>query len=191
MKHKGVTHPDALVALGPLVSVTLTPSPTMLVHGYPVPRASIMMMIDTGAQSTVIEDRIAVAMGLVPTRQQNMVGVSGKPELCPVYPIVITIGFADGSGNMATADFGCDAIGMNSPPHQTAHQGLIGRDFLKHFELHYNGPTGTFDVIIPREAAAAVTPPKPRLPQELTQAQRQDKKDKKKATEKAKRKNRR
>jgi len=191
MRHKGAIHPDGLVALGPLVSVTLAPSPAMRLPGLPVPRTQVSMMIDTGAQSTVIEDRIAVAMGLTPTRQQSMVGVSGVPELCPVYPVVITIGFADGSGNTAAADFMCDAIGMNAPPHQTAHQGLIGRDFLKHFELHYNGPAGTFDVIIPRAAAAAITPPKPYLPDDLTPAQRQERKSKKKAADKSKRKNRR
>ena len=186
MKHKGTT--DNLVALGPLVQVRISPQPSVMVPGAAPQVVTALMRIDTGAQRTVIDDRIAVGMGLTPIRFASMVGVSGKPELCPVYPINITIGFADAAGNTAQCDYGCFAIGMN--PQATAHQGLIGRDFLKYFELHYNGPKSTFEIIVPAAAASTVTPSKPNEPVPKTAVQRQQEKGRRKDAKASKRRNR-
>ena len=46
--------------------------------------------------------------------------------------------------------FSSDVVAMPSPPTDTArrpHVGLIGRDFLRHIRLVYDGPSGSFELI--------------------------------------------
>lgn len=149
-------------------------------------------MIDTGAQKTVVEKKLAEQLGLVPIRFQPMVGVSQKPELCPVYLMSVSIGMSDGT-NTGFAAFETEVIGMASPPRPQGHQGLLGRDFLRHMRFVYNGPTGTFEVsaaafaqqakgISPLAAAAAGGTRGP-TPEQLRKAKR-------KAEKAARRKNR-
>lgn len=115
-------------------------------------------MIDTGAQKTVLNGTIAAGLGLPPVRFTAMVGVSQKPELCPVYLVTIAIGMKDHSdpnSQIFNAEFNAEVIGGPASPFAQAHAGLLGRDFLEHFEFTYNGPKGRCDLVFPRDRAIA------------------------------------
>jgi hypothetical protein len=106
------------------------------------------MMIDTGAQKTVIENQIPVQLGLTPTRFEYMVGVSNKAELCPVYPMELELGMS-GDGKTGFIRCATEVIGMSSPAQPFQHVGLIGRDFLHGVKLTYDGKSGTFEIEVP------------------------------------------
>ena len=141
-----------MVFQGPIVKVVLAPHPddaAATVAAGGIPKTLVHnLMVDTGAQSTCVEDKIAQALGLVPVRYAEMMGVSGKPENYPVYRMAIVIGMSeDGTGAGHQANFVADVVGTPSPPVPLTHVGLIGRDFLKYMKLVYDGPKGTFDII--------------------------------------------
>ncbi len=57
------------------------------------------------------------------------------------------IGMQDTQGKTAVVTFESDMAGIPSAPSQSPHQGLIGRDFLGHLKLVYDGPKGTFALV--------------------------------------------
>jgi hypothetical protein len=106
------------------------------------------LLVDTGAQKTSIEDKIAQALGLIPIRFDPVVGVSGKPELYPIYRMAVGIGMGeDGTGAALQKIFFAEVAGTPSPPIPWQHVGLLGRDFLQFLRLVYDGPQGTFELI--------------------------------------------
>jgi len=141
-----------MVALGPLVQVTLGPHPddaaaTVAAGGTPK-TMSHYLMVDTGAQATVVENVIAQALGLIPIRFTQIMGVSGKPEDYPVYRMSVTIGMVENaSGSTVQATFVTDVAGVASPPKPLTHIGLLGRDFLRYVRLVYDGPKGAFELV--------------------------------------------
>lgn len=167
MRHIGIVQPpgDGLARVGPIVQVALRPS--LLVPGKP---AAIIttMMIDTGADRTVVDVRVAEELGVAPHRFVSMVGVSQKPELCPEYRLTVVLAMSDDvTGVSIDVNFSANVVGMPAPNHKSAHYGLIGRDFLRHFRFTYDGPTGTFEIFhpariqIPERQLAAPQPAKP------------------------------
>lgn len=149
MRHIGIVQPpgDGLARVGPIVQVALRPS--LLVPGKP---AAIIttMMIDTGADRTVVDVRVAEELGVAPHRFVSMVGVSQKPELCPEYRLTVVLAMSDDvTGVGIDVNFSANVIGMPAPNHESAHYGLIGRDFLRHFRFTYDGPKGTFEIFYP------------------------------------------
>jgi predicted aspartyl protease len=147
LKHTGVVQPIplGLVNVGPLVQVQLSHHPAAP-PPVPVAPLAVWLMIDTGAQRTVIEKRLASQLGLTPIRFQQMVGVSQIPEMCPVYLMSVTLSVG-GDGQVLAITFSTEVIGMSSPPQPREHVGLLGRDFLRHMKLVYDGPRGSFELI--------------------------------------------
>jgi hypothetical protein len=170
VRHRGIVTPvpHGLIFRGPLVRVTFGPHPddakaTADVGGTPKTMVH-HLMVDTGAQSTVVENVIAEALGLIPIRYVRIMGVSGKPEDCPLYRMSITIGMEeDGSaGTVLPAQFVANVAGVGSPPKPLTHVGLLGRDFLSHVRLLYDGPKGEFEIIDYRHVSRPRRPlPKP------------------------------
>ena len=110
----------------------------------------------------MIEKRIAAQLGLTPIRFEPMIGVSQKPEMCPVYLMSVNIFVGDDGGPATKAvTFGAEVIGMSSPPKPQQHAGLLGRDFLSHMKLVYDGPHGAFELIPEVPAGAAPARPTP------------------------------
>lgn len=187
MKHAGkvVPVPLGLVKAGPLVQVSLSPHPsiadTLRARGRPVPQLSVKMMVDTGAELTVVERRLADDLGLVPVRFIPMIGVSQKPELSPVYRMSLTLRMSDALGSAVDLRFSTDMVGMPSPPQPAEHRGLIGRDFLMHVRFVYHGPTGDFWISMPEPTTAPAQPP----------STDRARKDKRKSQRDARRRNRR
>ncbi|HEV2064288.1 MAG TPA: hypothetical protein VGS00_07040 [Thermoanaerobaculia bacterium] len=144
--------PRGLAVQGPLIDVTLSPHPA---DAEAIERAggkpeSIerRLLVDTGASRTCIEDRIAHDLYLIPVRFDLYFGISGKPAEYPVYRMSIGIPMKeDQSAPSHQAVFLADVVGMPAPPHPTPHVGLLGRDFLQHVRLVYDGPKGGFEII--------------------------------------------
>jgi hypothetical protein len=146
VKHRCQSTPDALVALGPLAQVILTPP---LTHASQFDQATnkvtVQLMVDTGAQRTVIDRAIADQLGLRPIRFEQMVGVSNIPEDCPVYLMSVSIGVGDGVATRLVS-FTSEFIGMSTPAVARPHSGLLGRDFLRFMRVVYDGAGGWVEI---------------------------------------------
>lgn len=166
MKHLGRAPAPVLVKNGPLVGVTIGLHPTaagvLTAQGKPLPSVQVVMMVDTGAERTVIERRIAEQVGLTYLRDTPMIGVSGKPEDCPVYLAQITIAVGDGE-RLGAFQFNAEVIGMSSPPQPMPHVGLIGRDFLTYFQFTYDGLEGQFGLTVHPRVQPILFPKAPAL----------------------------
>ena len=140
LKHTGHTQPvpAGLVKLGPLMKVRLSYHPAAAPQ-LPQPPVTAQMMIDTGAERTLVEKSIAEQLGLTPIRYDGIIGVSQKAELRPVYlmSVSFTVG---GDGQAAEVTFATDVVGMESPPKPQPYVGLLGRDFLMGMRFNYDGP---------------------------------------------------
>lgn len=156
--------PGALVAQGPLVQVALLPPPDVRAAD---PNAAadplvVKLMVDTGAQKTVVDNDLLESLSLVPLRFEHMIGVSQKADLCPVYRLTVVLGVGEHKTVpprpdelTAQVEFTTDVVGMPSPSIQFDHVGLLGRDFLAHVKFIYDGQSGRFDIVLPDVAAAA------------------------------------
>lgn len=170
---------------GPLVNVGLA---TTQQHADAVGIArtstQAMLLVDTGADITCVDDRIPAQLGLVPIRFRPLMGVNGVPEDRPVYRMSILVGMASGSGGMGQAEFTADVVGLPAPAYATAYAGLLGRDFLAHVRFSYDGPAGTYE-LVDYKAVSTVHRPQPSGPDPAA------KRAKAKQQKKARRKNRR
>ena len=104
----------------------------------------LKMMIDTGAACTLIEEQIAITMGLRPVRFEEVIGVDQKPTMRPVFRMSIGLEVGDGMGNNHMAVFRETVVGMHPPLREEPYVGLLGRDFLRHFQFMYDGPSASF-----------------------------------------------
>lgn len=186
MKHRcqavgpdGKVSPDALAGLGAVAEVIVSPPISHPDALQTTGNMKIRMLVDTGAQKTVVDRGIAEALGLVPVRFEQMVGVSHIPEDCPVFLMSLTIGVGDEFGTMTLVSFTSEMIGMSTPPDPRPFNGLLGRDFLRHARLSWDGRAGHCDLIVD-------VPGRPR-----SGGRDRRKKDKRKAEKAARKKNRR
>jgi len=153
VRHVGrVTNPPlGLIAVGPLVEVTIQPHAVVAAQftaqGLPVPAEAARLMVDTGAQRTCIDQAIAARLGLAPIRYEPMVGVSQKAENYPVFLVQMGLGMAEGEITQQ-AIWSAEVVGVPTIS-VGAHAGLIGRDFLAHFDFRYHGRDGTFELVTP------------------------------------------
>ena len=154
MKLTGNLPIDDMIARGPVINVdievTSDVEAALLAAGQAVPPPmTIKMMIDTGAQITVIEDAIANQLGVRAARYSSVVGVSQQVQPCAIYRMIIALEMTDDAGKKRVVAVESEAAGVSSPaiPHQ--HVGLLGRDFLRDFRFIYEGDTGSFELIFP------------------------------------------
>ncbi len=123
---------------GPCVQVTIgladVVAQQILQQGKPLPTPITgFAMIDTGASSTCIDDAIAQQLGLPAIDVVQMTSASHANIEQNVYPTKITL------MNGITLDVP-RAMGATLQPQNII--ALIGRDFLQHCTLFYNGITG-------------------------------------------------
>lgn len=158
MIHRGsVADPPAgLIAIGPLVAVRFELDPreagVRQARGDQLPEPVVgKVMVDTGAQGTHVFDSIPQHFELMPIRLVPVIGENRKPEDRPVYRMALVLQMADRSGKIVEAKFAADMIGapgtFELPGFPERVVGLLGRDFLAHFDLHYHGPTGEFEIV--------------------------------------------
>jgi len=151
---KQVASPTRLIEQGPLVDVSFTPHPADIAllanEGTAWEPIAHRMMVDTGAEITIVEDAVPKFLNLQPIRFQAIAGVTGDLD-CPVYRLEIIIRSNDPGDDRGIAgqiEFSADVIAV-PPVAEVArpHVGLLGRDFLQFVRFEYDGPSGTYRLI--------------------------------------------
>ena len=144
-----IPSPELLVLVGPLVNVVLAlpdaARAAFAASGQAAPQTTVKLLIDTGAQVTSVHDDVARGLGLPPIRLAPVVGVSGKSEDYPVYRLKVLIAVED-AFSKAMIGIESDIIGMPASSHHADMRGVLGRDFLRHVRLVYDGPNATFEL---------------------------------------------
>lgn len=91
-------------------------------------------LIDTGANINAIDLALAESMALMLAEQRNMAGVHGRQET-NLYLAQIYIPSLNFTIYERVAGVSLSAAGM-------PYEALLGRPFLRHFTMTYDGPTG-------------------------------------------------
>ncbi len=105
------------------------------------------MLIDTGAAFTLVDENICLELGFAPHRFQEVIGVDQRPHERPVFRLTVGLRMHDDIGRARNVRFVEDIVGMPRPVRDEGYVGLLGRDFLRHFELIYDGPTSHFQLV--------------------------------------------
>jgi len=93
--------------------------------------ASVSMLIDTGAELTVVPRDAIDALGIPRMRDVEIAGVVPQAFVpCPVFRIVL---------HVAGVPFDVDVAAL---PREEVAGGILGRDVLAHLVLLYDGPRG-------------------------------------------------
>jgi predicted aspartyl protease len=106
------------------------------------PRRTVRLMVDTGAELSFVARSVAVDLGLRQLRTAEIVGVSQRPEVHPVYAATLFLGI-----NTPTPDIvqiPIEVAAMRENITGVPFNGLLGRVFLRDFELAYSGRDHTF-----------------------------------------------
>ena len=129
--------PTELVEYGPTlhVQIGLDPGFRPSIHAAPgIPPSQHPALVDTGAALSAIDSGLAMALDLPIISQQPVAGVHGSYE--------VNMHFAQ----MYVPALRFTLYGQFAGVHLAAggqpHRALLGRDFLQHFSLTYDGRTG-------------------------------------------------
>lgn len=129
---------DLLINFGPTVLVDIGFDSSWRPNASIAPTLAaekLWALIDTGATTSCIDQMLAASLGLPIVDLQPIAGSNGK-HIVNMYLAQIhvpALGFTQ-HGMFA----GVDLQGGGQ-----THRALIGRTFLRHFELHYEGHSGT------------------------------------------------
>ena len=125
----------------------------------PVPKPLIgFVLVDTGASQTAISESAAQDLGLKPRGMRNVAGVAGNDQR-PTYFATITLTDFVISGQF-------EMVAVKDMKYVGADKsrrliGLLGRDFLQHAHLGYDGPKGEVKITVSRDTLAQVKPVAP------------------------------
>ena len=127
-----------LLALhGPTILVDIGFDPAFNPSNNAIPVAAITNMpalVDTGASQSYIDTAVATALGLPIVDKETLSGSAGSHTV-DVYLAQIHV------PSLGLTIWGRVA-GVNLVAGGQTHAALIGRTFLQHLVLHYDGPTG-------------------------------------------------
>lgn len=130
---------DLLVNLGPTLLVNIGFDPGHDVtnpSAVPVPGIqNTQALVDTGASECCIDSLLAVQLNLPLINRRPVSGVHGA-HLTNVYLAQVHVPLLGVTMNGAFAGVDLKAGGQ-------MHDALIGRTFLRHFQMVYDGRTGT------------------------------------------------
>lgn len=134
----------ALLRQGPVVQVVLSLAQTiadqLMQQGLPIPAPLPgLALIDTGASATCIDDATAQQLQLPVIDVVNMTSASHASTQQNIYPVLIEVA---GGIRIDVPR----AMGANLAPQKLV--ALIGRDFLQHCTLFYNGPAGAITLAL-------------------------------------------
>jgi predicted aspartyl protease len=135
----------ALLQNGPCVQVVIglgqSLAEQLVKQGQAVPEpAAGIALVDTGASTTCIDDALAQRLRLPAIDVVHMTSASHAGTEANVYPIQMEIVGSPIIVNVPRA------IGANLAPQGIV--ALIGRDYLQHCTLFYNGITGEITLAI-------------------------------------------
>lgn len=98
----------------------------------------VRLMVDTGADVTIVSRRVADRLGLVRTRMDRVRGATGMAARAPVYRVHLAI-------DLVATTFDVDVLALVREDDDC--DGLLGRDVLAHLRFIYDGPRGTFELM--------------------------------------------
>lgn len=155
---KKVSPPDWLQRRGPTITVKIGLHDRLQEKrreaGTPIPDPVVgEAIIDTGATVTTIDTSVAQELGLRETGPVQAVGIGGASA---GFTTACSVDIHGLIGNLARAH--CHDLAK----HSTGLLALIGRDVLRHFVLHYNGPKGRITLELPSPETAVAGPAKKR-----------------------------
>jgi predicted aspartyl protease len=134
----GAPGSELLVLIGPTLMVDIGFDPAWRI-GNPVAPALtgnlLPALVDTGAGESCIDQLLAASLGLPIVDRRRVAGSVGAHEV-NVYLAQINV------PSLAFVIHGQFA-GVNLQEGGQQHRALIGRTFLRNFELHYEGHSGT------------------------------------------------
>lgn len=109
----------------------------------PPPAVHATFLVDTGADTTLVDEQITRTLGLTAINQRRVVTSEsgGIPKLCNLYDIGLEI------RNGGSAPWRIPAIhALGRPLMDEAMHGVIGRDILDTVNFHYDGPRQLFTI---------------------------------------------
>src|SRR5205085_114813 len=129
-----------LIEIGPELSIAVGPSQkereaAQRAGRLPPEPQPVKALIDTGSRLTIITPKAAKRCGLLPVSPTTVFVVGGGEVNADVYSARIV--FTDTS--LATWPT-IEIVGTNL--HHAAIECLIGRDILRRWIMHYDGPSG-------------------------------------------------
>lgn len=131
--------PMGLILRGPVIEANVTIEPNaakgLLAQGKPLPKPKTgLVLIDTGASGTCIDDEAAQELGLPVIDVAWLTSATHQDQECKIYPVQIII---------PTVVLNCPRA-MGAALRAQGLIALIGRDILGNCNLFYNGPAGQF-----------------------------------------------
>ena len=148
-----------LAVYGPtlLVDIGFDPDFNPSSGGVPVPGITgVSALVDTGAGESCIDSTLAAQLNLPIVDKRTVSGVHGAQD--------VNMHLAQ----IRVPSLNIDILGAFAGVHLAAggqlHQALIGRTFLRHFTMTYEGHTGTVRITSAPPLAAAA-PPAPAAPE--------------------------
>ena len=138
------TTPDTLVTIGPTIDVQIGFDPAYrpnLGLSAALPTTLYSALVDTGALESCIDAELASALQLIVVDHRWISGAGGPVEV-NIYSAQIVI------PSLSATIYG-EFAGVNLLAGGQQHVALIGRTFLLHCELVYDGRTGTVTITNP------------------------------------------
>jgi len=131
-----------LILHGPIIKVELTP------WHLPAPRVTARLLLDTGSDISALAQDIIGSLGLSSLRPVQARLADGRVYQRFLYRMSmhLPVSCAGQGAPGGTFMFSANSVGqeVHSPPDMRVSDGLIGRDFLSHFQFRYDGETGSF-----------------------------------------------
>ena len=135
-------NPELLVFNGPTISINIGFDAEWDPSSPKIPKSDIdevHALIDTGATVSCIDAQLATALNLPIVNREQMAGISG-PYTANVYLAQVYVPSLDFTIHGAFAGVGLHLGGQ-------PHSALLGRTFLRRFELMYYGATGAVYIV--------------------------------------------
>lgn len=112
----------------------------------PPPEVYATFLVDTGSDSSMVDEQIMRALGLIAVNQRPVLTSESKgvAQLCNVYDISLEI------INGGAAPWRITSVEANGRPLMSESvQGVLGRDVLNRVVLTYNGPAKVYSIDYP------------------------------------------
>ena len=132
---------DPLATLGPVLFVRIGFDTGFdpVSSSHPIlPSNQLTALVDTGASASCIDSELAGALQLPILDRQQLAGIHGASEhdVCLAQIYIADLNF------VLYGAFFAVHLALGGQPHYA----LIGRDFLRHFTMTYEGRTGLITV---------------------------------------------
>ena len=135
----GASPADLLVQLGPTLLVDIGLKSRSSPGEKPdLPRKKVHALVDTGAGAECIDDELAKMMRLPVIDEGEISGVGGKHHAF-IYTARLYIPKLD---RLLFQQF----TGVKLEQGEQWHRVILGRSFLRRYQLTYNGPSGQVEI---------------------------------------------